>query len=71
MLAIPSVKGYASFLSEISSLFLGIGSRLTYHIHRVHRYTCEAWNAIVWLAATHYFESEITSWLRSSKYKLS
>ena len=24
--------------------------------------------ARVWLAATHYFESEITSWLRTSKY---
>ena len=36
--------------------------------HRVYRFTREVWKARVWLASTHYIESEITSWLRISKY---
>ena len=68
MLTIPSVKGFASFLSEMWSLFLRIGSDLACDGHRVYRSTREVWKARVWLAATHYFESEITSWLRTSKY---
>ena len=65
MLPIPSVKGFASFLSEMWSLFLRIGSC---DGHRVYRFTREVWKARVGLASTHYFESEITSWLRTSKY---
>ena len=61
-------EGFACFLSEMWSLFLGIGSGLACDGHRVYRFTREVWKARVWLASTHYIESEITSWLRSSKY---
>ena len=50
---IRSVKGFPSFLSEML-----INSRLACHVHRVHRSTHEVWKARMWLAATHYFESE-------------
>ena len=36
-----------------------MNSRLACHVHRVHRSTHEVWKARMWLAATHYFESEI------------
>ena len=36
-----------------------MNSRLACHVHRVHRSTHEVWKARIWLAATHYFESEI------------
>ena len=49
-------------------LFFRINSRLASYIHRVHRSTREVWKARLWHVATHYFESEITSWLRTSKY---
>ena len=61
VLAIRSVKGFPSFLSEMWSLFFRIKSRLACHVHRVHRSTREVWKARMWLAATHYFEFEITS----------
>ena len=56
------------FSSGMWSLFLRTGSRLACQGHRVYRSTREVWKARVWLAATHYFESEITSWLRTSTY---
>ena len=31
-------------------------------------FTRAVWKARVWLASTHYIESEITSWLHTSKY---
>ena len=65
MLAIPSEKGFSSFLSEMWSLFLRTGSGLARHGHRGYRSAREVWKARVWLAATHYFESEITCWLRT------
>ena len=68
MSTIASVKGFASFLSEMWSLFLRIGLGLACDGHRVYRFTREVWKARVWLASTHYIESEITSWLRISKY---
>ena len=49
-------------------LFLRIDSGLAGDGHQVYRFTSEVWKARVWLASTHYFESEITSWLRTSKY---
>ena len=61
MLTIPSVKGFASFLSEMCSLFLRIGSGLAYDGHQVYRFTREVWKARVWLASTHYIESEMTT----------
>ena len=61
MLAVPSVKEFTSFLSEMCSLFLRTGSRLACYGHRGYRSTREVWKARVWLAATHYFESEITT----------
>ena len=61
VLAIRSVKGFPSFLSEMWSLFFRMNSRLACHVHRVHRSTREVWKARMWFAATHYFESEITS----------
>ena len=36
-----------------------MNSRLACHVHRVHRSTHEVWKGRMWLAATHYFESEI------------
>ena len=68
VLTIPSVKGFASFLSEMWSLFVRTGSGLTRYGHRVYRFTREVWKERVWLASTHYIEFEITSWLRTSKY---
>ena len=68
VLAIRSVKALASFLSEIWSLFLRTSSDLPCYGHRVYRFTSEVWKARVWLAATHYIESEITRLLRTSKY---
>ena len=68
MLAMHSVKGFASCVSEMWRLFLRINSRSACHVHRVHRSTREVWKARMWPVATHYFESEITSWLRTSKY---
>ena len=62
------MKGFASFLSEMWSLFLRISSGLACDGHRVYRFTREVWKARVWLASTHYIESEITSWLLTSKY---
>ena len=56
MLTIPSVKGFASFLSEMWSLFLRTGSGLTRYGHRVYRFTREVWKERVWLASTHYIE---------------
>ena len=60
VLAIRSVKGFPSFLLEMWCLFFRINSRLACHVHRVHRSTREVWKARTWLAATHYFESDIT-----------
>ena len=60
MLPILSVKGFASFLSEMWSLFLRIGSGLACDGHRVYRFTREVWKARVWVASTHYIESEIS-----------
>ena len=68
MSAISSVKGFASFLSEMWGLFFRTGSRLACHVHRVHWPTRNVWKVRVWFAVTHYFESEITSSLRISKY---
>ena len=56
------------FLLEMWSLFLRTGSRLACYDHRVYRSTREVWKVRVWLASIHYIESEITSWLRTSKY---
>ena len=61
---------FASFLSEMWSLFLRIGSHLACYGHRVYRFTREGWKGRMWLVATHYFESEVTSLLRTSKYIL-
>ena len=37
-----------------------LGERIpVFSVHRVHRSTHEVWKARMWLAATHYFESEI------------
>ena len=63
MLAIRSVKGLASFLSQMWSLFSGSGSRLACHVPRVNRSTRVVWKARVWLAATHYFKSRITDYV--------
>ena len=52
-------------------LILRAGSGLTCYDHRVYRFTREVWKARVWLAASHYIESEIKSWLRTSKYIVS
>ena len=68
VLGFRSVKGFASFLSEMWSLFFRSNSRSASQVHRVHRSTREVWKARVWLVATHYIVSEITSWLRTSKY---
>ena len=68
VLTVPSVKEFASFLSEMWSLFLRTGSGLICYGDRVYRFTRGVWKARVWLALTHYFEFEITSWLRTSKY---
>ena len=38
MLTIPSERGFASFLSEMWSLFLRIGSGLAFDGHRVYRF---------------------------------
>ena len=54
MLTIPSVKGFVSFLSEMWSLFLRIGSGLGGDGHRVYQFTREVWKARVWLASTHF-----------------
>ena len=62
------MKGFASFVSEMWILFFRIGSCSACYVYRVNRCTCECIR--VWLAATHYFESEITSWLCTSKYIL-
>ena len=50
--------GVSDLLDERIPVFL-INSRLACHVHRVHRSTHEVWKARIWLAATHYFESEI------------
>ena len=50
------MKEFTSFLSEMRSLFLRIGSRLPCHGHRLYRSTRDVWKARVWLAATHYIE---------------
>ena len=47
VLTIPSVKGFASFLSEMWSLFLRTGSGLTCYGHRVYRFTRKVWKARV------------------------
>ena len=36
-----------------------MNSRLACHVYRVHRSTHEVWKPSMWLAAEHYFESEI------------
>ena len=42
-------------------LIFRTGSHLVFYGHRVYRFTREVWKARVWLAATNYNESEITS----------
>ena len=50
--------GVSDLLGERIPVFL-INSRFACHVHRVHRSTHEVLKARIWLAATHYFESEI------------
>ena len=65
MLTIPSVKGFS--VGNVELIFKN-WFRLSCDGHRVYQFTRAVWKARVWLASTHYIESEITSWLRTSKY---